>query len=916
MRRTFLTLLLSRAVAFTTSFGPLRVTVFSPTTVRLQEASRFSGAHEDRPSLAAINATSNFDGATASVSGDTLTVSTSALTISYTHAGGNSTPAPISSFCSLARAADIVDGDRVAALPDGAVTASMADCCSLCDSIDACNAWVFAPVAAARSARELRDPPGTNCWIMQGVTALRTDEHRVAGALLPFENDTLTATFALGGSTGSWNAAMRSTDDAGQLKGVWHGNDCYAVPAECIPDYQNDQRAGLVSRSGWAVLDDTAAARRVPNDPSSPSPLSSWFANASAATRPTADWYLFAPGINYSAAVRDYAAIGGAPALPPRSVFGVWWSHWQAFNESFFLSDILEHYAALSLPLDHINLDVDWHTQNESIGATPCYSYGGWTVNSLLFPDWPGFLRELRDGTNPTGHALRLMLNLHPQGGYDACQKYYPDFAALVNSSTAPGAPIVPCTTGNQRIANAIFEAYMDRAELADVDGWWVDYDGDECFGSPTASTSASYPGMAWSNEVYGVHNALRGRRPLVLARSGGLGAHRDAISFAGDANQHREVLRWELWVTPRAANALHHTWSHDIGGFMCQDLNQSECSGDPLLDSNGLLYLRWLQAAVTLPIFRTHASHWDIANMERRIWRFPSFFDAMAEAMRLRSALLPYTYTEAREATLTGLGYMRPLYFEWPASEEAYAPLDSNVSTQYLFGSAILSSPLWETNATVSVNGVRGGFKSTWLPPGVSWSTWNASEILSGGQIITRFYALNDTPLFVRAGSVIPLQTYASVAHPAADPLVVAAFPFAGASGSSAYDLFEDDGASPSADHTITRLSAAVTSTARAITSVISVAAAQGAWAGAPASRALQVHMRGYGAARGAPTVTANGAPVAPGVPGCTACFYIVPAAAHNLTVPEGTLVIAPSGRFSTAADAVIIVTSSHTSP
>ena len=59
-------------------------------------------------------------------------------------------------------------------------------------------------------------------------------------------------------------------------------------------------------------------------------------------------------------------------------------------------------------------------------------------------------------------------------------------------------------------------------------------------------------------------------------------------------------------------------------GGFMCNSIPQSECSGDPSLLSNGLLYLRWLQAAVSWPVFRTHASEWGLSVMERRVWVFP----------------------------------------------------------------------------------------------------------------------------------------------------------------------------------------------------------------------------------------------------------------------------------------------------
>ena len=214
-------------------------------------------------------------------------------------------------------------------------------------------------------------------------------------------------------------------------------------------------------------------------------------------------------------------------------------------------------------------------------------------MNEILWPAWPAFVASLKDGSNPSGLAnLRLMLNLHPQGGTDACQKNWPAFAAELNYTSAT---LIPCTFGKQAIAAASFSAFMDADVLAPVDGWWTDFDyvsllkhspnqalpsdphaparpnpypaqDGDCFDAPTASTPSSFPGIAWSNEVFGQHQRFaRDRRPLVLSRSGGLGAHRNPVSFSGDANQHQDILRWELENTARAANVLHSTWSHDI---------------------------------------------------------------------------------------------------------------------------------------------------------------------------------------------------------------------------------------------------------------------------------------------------------------------------------------------------------------
>lgn len=138
------------------------------------------------------------------------------------------------------------------------------------------------------------------------------------------------------------------------------------------------------------------------------------------------------------------------------------------------MSEILQGYANYSLPLNHVMLDVDWHTEQSQLNATvPCYSYGGYTVNTALWPDWAAFIDALHTPAvsplNPVGVPLKLMLNLHPQGGTDACQKNWSGFAAAIDYA---GTAIVPCSWGNQRIAAASFASFMDAEDLAPVDGW------------------------------------------------------------------------------------------------------------------------------------------------------------------------------------------------------------------------------------------------------------------------------------------------------------------------------------------------------------------------------------------------------------------------------------------------------------
>jgi len=908
----------------TVIWGSARFTVLTPRLLRLELAGQ-SGLFDDRPTLAVISRLSESNPPPFSVStaGNKLTLTTSNLTLVYNPPSGNSTIAPVSSMCQLAKVGfDIADGNRVPSYPNGANVSNQAQCCALCDADVDCSTWVYAlspmipsplpshsfvkkhfrsKIPGDNSSLTTRTAGDVNCWLMMSVTALNPSSNRVTGSILPFSGNDLSVSFTVAGKLSSWSPGQGS--DLGNLLGSFHALDCYDVPANCIAGYDGAMLPGLVSTSGFAILDDTFSARIVQPNPSFPSPTDFWYVNATARTQPAADLYFFGHGLAYRDALYDYSLIGGPPSLPPYSTTGVWWSHWQPFNQSFFEQDILQNYKFYNLPLSHIMLDVDWHTEFGNVPNNPdikCYDYGGFSVNSELWPEWSNFITSLKNGLNPSGYKdLRLMLNLHPQGGIDACQKNWSAFQTLINYT---GTDIVPCTYGNQRIASAAFEAFMDAEDLNGVDGWWTDFDYDQdCFDAPTSSTTSSFPGIAWSNEVFGQHQKTsRGRRPLVLARSGGLGAHRNPISFSGDANQHQDILKWEISNTPLAANVLHHTWSHDIGGFMCQSIPQANCSGDPTLLSNGLLYLRWIQAGVSLPVLRTHASTWGLPVMERRVWKFPDIVSQhMMTALRLRSALQPYIYTEVRRAYDTAVATVHPLFYDFPEYNESY-DFHQTGGPEYFFGSVILSSSIYDVDATsMGPNGVMGSARSTWLPPG-KWTDWNSTRSFQGPKLLDPiFYNLGDLPLFSPQGSIIPMKTNASVTDSFADPLVLTVFPSFLGSTESSFSLYEDDGSSNEFEDgafSTTLLTASFSSLAPA-GHTITVNACEGAgFVGQKSSRGIIAHLRGFLTESGGQqpsSVTVDKETVLPGSFGCSSCFYIIDEVNHSPIIPKGTLVI-----------------------
>jgi alpha-glucosidase len=194
-------------------------------------------------------------------------------------------------------------------------------------------------------------------------------------------------------------------------------------------------------------------------------------------------------------------------------------------------------------------------------------------------------------------------------------------------------------------------------------------------------------------------------------------------------------------------------------------------------------VYTRWIQFGIHSPVVRTHTTK--NAKAERRVWAYPEPYSTiMADALRQRYEMIPYIYTEARAAFDTGLSLCRPMYYDWPEREEAYKAKD-----QYLFGRELLVAPVLKPvnpeteHAAVDV----------WLPSG-QWFDTARGCFEKGGRRIRRGYLISETPVFVRAGAILPGQGSTTRVSPGSyRNLVVTAYP----GGDGAYRLYEDDGES-----------------------------------------------------------------------------------------------------------------------
>ncbi len=528
---------------------------------------------------------------------------------------------------------------------------------------------------------------------------------------------------------------------------------------------------GLVSRSGWAVVDDStrplfdSADFRFLDGEKSPWP---WVMERPAGESPGkyVDWYFFGYGHDYRKALGDYVQVAGRIPLPPRFAFGTWWSRYWAYSDQE-IEEIVRGFHENSTPLDVFVIDMDWHINQEQLqamgekdqsGAT--LGWTGYTWNKLLFPDPAGFLARLHE------EGLKTSLNMHPSSGVQPWEEAYPAMARAMGIDPAT-RKYVPFDITDKKYATNYMNLLHHPLEKQGIDFWWLDWQQ-----APTTKMAGVNPTW-WLNYVHFTDQQREGKRPLLFHRWGGLGNHRYQIGFSGDTISVWDSLAFQPWFTATAANVGYAYWSHDIGGHMPGAVDPE-------------LYTRWVQFGAFSPILRTHTTK--NPDAERRIWAYPEPYSAILRStFQLRYALQPYIYTEARRTYDTGVAFFRPLYYDWPGADEAYTSRG-----EYLFGDQMLAAPV--VAAADKTSGLAS--ENVWIPAG-EWIEWPTGKHFQGPVSVDRSFSIDQIPVYLKAGAIVPMQpAMLYTGQKKVDPLIVNVWPLRPGQ-TSTYWVYEDSGVS-----------------------------------------------------------------------------------------------------------------------
>ncbi len=555
----------------------------------------------------------------------------------------------------------------------------------------------------------------------------------------------------------------------------------------------------LISTNGYGILWNTASK--------------SWFDNRfptelklSAEAADAIDYYfLYGPEIDQI--VHRYRDLTGHAPMFGKWVYGFVQSK-DRYRSAKELLDIAGEYRSRQVPLDLIVQDWFWWKLQGDPIFSPDYLQP--------YPDVPQALQELH---NEHVHAIISVWAVT-----DPKSNTYRELKE--HNFIIPGATDYDPT--NPAARDMYWNLLPGKLFAQGWDGFWLDSAEPECcdgFSDATlddlhlsigngARYTNIYPLMHTGN-IYDHWRALTSqKRIFILTRSAFLGQQRYATTvWSGDVmgtffdfrKQIAAGLNFEVSGVPY--------WTTDIAGY---GWPYERDTRDPAYQE---LYTRWFEFGVFCPIFRTHGHR---VNNTNELFSYGPQTPTLIAYDKLRYRLLPYIYSLAWRVTSQDYTMMRPLIMDWRSDEKV-----REIGDQYLFGPSILVNPVTRAGATA---------RQVYLPPAPGWYDFWTGSRLDGDQYIDAAAPLDRIPLYIKAGSILPLGPEIQYATQSPDaPIALRIYRGADAD----FNLYEDEGDNydyEKGEHAVIPLHW------DDVSSTLTIGARQGQYPGMPPTRGFQV--------------------------------------------------------------------------
>jgi alpha-D-xyloside xylohydrolase len=471
--------------------------------------------------------------------------------------------------------------------------------------------------------------------------------------------------------------------------------------------------------------------------------------------------YYFMYGINADGVIACMRGLTGQAPMFPLWTYGYWQSK-ERYKSQDELVGVVKKYRELGVPLDGIIQDWQYWGNNYL-----------WNAMDFLNPDFQDPKKMIDEVHGLNAHIIISIWN-----SFGPQTKQYKELeksGALLDIITWPESgvdkwPPNPDYPSGVRVydpfnpkAREIYWKYLNKGLFSlGMDGWWMDssepdhlqfkpsdFDNKTYLGSFRKVRNA-FPLMTVGGVSAHQRSVTSDKRVFILTRSAFAGQQRyGANTWSGDVVSSWQALRNQIPAGLNFSLCAIPYWNSDIGGFFLWNFKKG------LEDAEYReLYARWLQFGTFCPMMRSHGT-----DAPREIYQFgkkgDKIYDVIEKYINLRYRLLPYTYSSSWDVTANQSSMMRALVMDFSHDKKAL-----NINDEYMFGKSFLvcpvTAPMYSKNSREDFNTIKT--KEIYLPEGVDWFDFWTGDKLTGGQALNREAPIDVIPLYVRAGSILPM--------------------------------------------------------------------------------------------------------------------------------------------------------------
>ena len=532
--------------------------------------------------------------------------------------------------------------------------------------------------------------------------------------------------------------------------------------------------------------------------------------------------YYFMYGGSADGVIAKMRELTGDVPMFPQWTYGYWQSK-ERYKSARETEGIVDQYRALNVPLDGIIQDWQYWGSNYL-----------WNAMDFLAEDFSNGQQMIQNVHKKNAH---FMISIWASFGPMTQQfRELNEKGLLMPFETWPQSgishvwpPVMKYPSGVKVYdafhpeARAIYWKYLKTLYDYGCDAWWMDSTDPDFFNPRESDYEHPVYGGTWRSQrnafpletVRGIYQSQRkddrNKRIFIMTRSSYAGQqHYGSNMWSGDVNSSWDMLRKQVPCGLSFTLTGNPNFNTDIGGFFCGSYNTKGSGSAPKNPQFQELYVRWMQYGLFCPVFRSHG-----ADAPREIWQFGKkgepVYDAIEKQIRLRYRLIPYLYSTAWQVTSNNDSYMRPLFADFAADKNVW-----NMTDEFMFGRSILAAPIVDPQYTeekiIRTNAMTGWDRQTasdgsavgtidftakksatkYLPKGAAWYDFWTNKQYKGGQTLTLETSFDRVPMFVRAGSILPLGPEMQyVGEKAWDNLEIRVYP--GADGT--FTLYEDEG-------------------------------------------------------------------------------------------------------------------------